>query len=90
MQYIYSPPHSLSLSLAQRFSPLSSACCSALTCLFSSIISHTSQADLITLACVDTYGFHLPAEVTETGPYGSRPDGSGCSLICSYTGFTGV
>lgn len=37
--YVFSPL----LSLAQRLSPLSSACCSALTCLFSSIISHTSQ-----------------------------------------------
>lgn len=36
--HLFSPPRS------QRFSPLSSACCSALTCLFSSIISHTSQS----------------------------------------------
>lgn len=36
--HLFSPP------LSQRFSPLSSACCSALTCLFSSIISHTSQS----------------------------------------------
>lgn len=35
---LFSPP------LSWRFSPLSFPCCSALTCLFSSIISHTSQS----------------------------------------------
>ena len=37
---------------------------------------------------MDTYGFRLPAEVTDTGPCGCPPDGR--SLICPYTGCTGV
>lgn len=72
--------------------PLSSVLC--LLFLGWPVCSHLWLAthhrpDLITLACVDTYGFYSPTEVTETGMCGSRPKELLC-LICCYTGFTGV